>query len=152
MAGARTVAIVLTAEERSALERNVRRRTGAHGIAQRSRMILLAADGLSNEAVAARVGVWAVTVGIWRRRFAARRLAGLEDERRPGRPRTIDEERVEAVIAATKERGPDGAPWSTRTMAKRMGMSQSAISRIWRATGTAPQRAGGGEGERRRRP
>ena len=132
----KAVAIVLSEEERGTLQRNVRRRKGASSLAQRSRIVLLAAEGLSNQAIAARVGVWPVTVGIWRRRFAARRLDGLSDGVRGGRPRCIDEMRVAAVRAAMEEPCPDeGGRWSTRSMAKRMGMSQSAISRIWRALG-----------------
>lgn len=137
----KAVAIALTEDERDALERNVRRRNGAYALAQRSRMVLLAADGLNNQAIATRAGVSAATVGLWRRRFAERRLAGLDEEPRGGRPRKIDDEQVETVIAATLERAPDGATqWSTRLMARKLGMSQSAISRIWRASGLSPHR------------
>jgi transposase len=147
----KAVAIMLTGDEREQLKANVRRGDGAGPLAERSRMILLAADGLSNEAIAARLGVRGVTVGRWRRRFSVERIDGLRDERRPGRPRLIDDAKVREVVAATVETKPEGsAHWSTRSMAKQMGMSQSAISRIWRAFGLEPpgpmktRRAGGG--------
>lgn len=77
----------------------------------------------------------------WRNRFARLRLEGLSDEPRPGRPRTITDERVEKVITKTLEERPQQAThWSTRTMAESLGMSQSSISRIWRAFGLQPQR------------
>jgi transposase len=143
MPNGKAVVIALTAEERNVLGRNVRRRKEAPSLADRSRMILFAADGLNNEAIAKRLGVSATTVGTWRRRFGSKRLDGLQDERRMGRPREIDDEKVEAVILATLESRAGGAThWSTRSMAKRMGMSQSAISRIWRAFGLSPRDVG----------
>jgi transposase len=128
--------LMLSADERRQLLANVNAGEGKGPLAERSRMILLAADGLNNRQVASRLAVRAATVGKWRQRFLARRLAGLADERRGGRPRVIDEAKVQAVVAATLAIKADGgALWSTRSMAKRMGMSQSAISRIWRAHG-----------------
>ena len=80
-------------------------------------------------------------MGKWRRRFAERRLDGLHDDPRPGGPRTITDAQIEAVIVKTLEETPVGATqWSTRSMARTMGMSQSAISRIWRAFGLKPHR------------
>jgi transposase len=137
----KSIAITITDEERAVLERNLRRRKSAHALAQRSRMILLAADGLTNAAIGERIGVWGSTVGTWRRRFAEKRLAGLFDEPRVGRPRAIGDDLVEAVIVATLESKPEGEThWSTRSMARKMGLSQSAISRIWRAFGLQPHR------------
>lgn len=139
----RATPILLSEREREALEGNVRRRKGAYALAQRSRIILLAADGLNNQAIATRVGVSAMTVSLWRRRFAEKRLTGLEEQPRGGRPRLIGADQVETVIAATLESVPEGAAqWSTRLMARKMGMSQSAISRIWRASGLSPHRMG----------
>src|ERR1700722_2915997 len=133
--------IELSTDERETLERNVRRRKSAHAIAVRSRMILLGAEGLSNEAIAERCGVWGVTVATWRRRFQEKRLAGLYDEPRVGRPREISDAQVEAVVVATLESRPDAAThWSTRAMAKKVGLSAMAISRIWRAFGLQPHR------------
>ncbi len=77
----------------------------------------------------------------WRMRFVAHRLAGLLDEPRPGRPRTVSDEQVEAVITRTLETTPaDAMHWSTRSLARELGMSQSAVSRIWRAFGLAPHK------------
>jgi transposase len=146
----KALAIMLTVEEREQLKANVQRGDSAGPLAERSRMILLAADGLSNEAIAARLGVRGVTVGTWRRRFSSKRIAGLCDERRAGRPRVIDDAKIREVVAATLETTDGSRNWSTRSMAKQMGMSQSAISRIWRAFGlespgpTNAKRAGRG--------
>jgi transposase len=137
----KAISIVLTTEERAALERLIRRRKSAHAIAQRCRIVLLAADGMTNLAIAERVGVGKDTVGIWRQRFADKRLEGLYDEPRVGRPRSIGDDQVEAVVVATLETKPEGATqWSTRSMAKKMGLTQSAVSRIWRAFGLQPHR------------
>jgi transposase len=138
----KAIAIKLNEDERATLERNVRRRKSAHALAQRSRIVLLAAEGLTDGAIAERVGLGRDTVGIWRNRFARQRLEGLFDEPRVGRPRDIGDDQVEAVVVATLETKPEGAThWSTRSMARKMGMTQSAISRIWRAFGLQPHRA-----------
>lgn len=132
----------LTDEERQALERLTRRRTSAQALALRARIVLACAAGASNVAVAERLGVTPATVGKWRRRFVASRLDGLFDEPRPGAPRTIGDDRVEAVLVKTLEEKPkDATHWSTRSMAEAMGMSQTSISLIWRAFGLQPHRA-----------
>jgi transposase len=103
--------------------------------------VLAAADGLGNTAVAAKVGVDVSTARKWRSRFLAERLEGVLDEPRPGRPRTVADEQVEAVITRTLETTPkDATHWSTRSLAAELGMSQSAVSRIWRAFGLQPHR------------
>jgi transposase len=111
-------------------------------LAQRSRIVLACAEGLTNTAVAKRVGVSLPTVRRWRGRFAERRLDGLLDEPRPGRPREISDEQVENVIVKTLEsKPPDGGThWSTRNMAAAAGLNQTAVSRIWRAFGLQPHR------------
>jgi transposase len=107
----------------------------------RSRIVLAAADGLGNTAVAAKLGVQVGTARKWRNRFLAERLEGVLDEPRPGRPRTVVDEQVEAVITRTLESTPkDATHWSTRSLAAELGMSQSAVSRIWRAFGLQPHR------------
>ena len=116
-----------------------RRPKSPHSMAQRARIVLLAADGLSNVAVADRVGVNQATVVKWRKRFLARRLDGLVDEPRPGAPRTITDEDVEAVVVRTLEDKPtDATHWSTRDLATKVGMSPSSVGRIWRAFGLKP--------------
>ncbi len=110
-------------------------------MALRARIILASAAGATNVAVAEELGVGPTTVGKWRRRFLASRLDGLFDEPRPGAPRKISDEQVEAVIVKTLEEQPaDATHWSTRSMARAMGMSQTSISLIWRAFGLQPQR------------
>jgi transposase len=131
----------LTVEERETLERWARRPTTAQALAQRSRIVLACAKGQDNGAVALTVGVTRQTVGRWRARFLARRLDGLLDEPRPGAPRRISDAHVERVIRLTLETAPcDATHWSTRAMAKRCGLSQSAVSRIWRAFALQPHR------------
>ncbi len=133
--------ITLTEDEEQALRRWQRRRTVTAGLAQRARIVLLATEGLGNLDVAERIGCHDDTVGKWRRRFIEHRLDGLLDEPRPGAPRTITDDRIEAVIVKTLEEQPrDATQWSTRSMAEATGMSQSAISRIWRAFGLQPHR------------
>src|SRR3546814_18143062 len=91
--GRPVAALVLSPEERSYLERQVRRHRVARSLSERSRVILRCADGLSNKAVAADLGLHEHTVGKWRRRFLKERLAGLAAAPRPGRPRPSSEER-----------------------------------------------------------
>ena len=131
--------LVLSEEERETLERWARRHTSAQALALRCRIVLAAAEGGTDAEVAARVRAHEDTVWRWRNRFIDRRLDGLHDEPRPGKPRTIADADVEAVIVKTLEETPPNAThWSTRSMAAATGMSQSAISRIWRAFGLKP--------------
>jgi transposase len=128
-------------EQREALRRWARRPKTAQALALRSRIVLRSAQGLPNRQVARELGVTPQTVGKWRSRFIAFGVDGLLDEPRPGAPRTITDERVEAVIVKTLEEAPrDATHWSTRSMARATGMSQSAVSRIWRAFGLQPHR------------
>ena len=130
----------LTDDERRALEAWTRRRKTAQSLALRSRIVLACADGASNHAVAAELGISRDTVAKWRSRFLASRLEGLTDEPRPGRPRTVSDEKVEQVVTAALEQPPPGGDthWSTRSMAKTAGVSQSTVSRIWRTFGLKP--------------
>jgi transposase len=101
---------------------------------------IYAADAVSFS-VSQRLGVHAMTVGKWRRRFLDQRLEGLRDEPRPGAPHTVDDERIEAVITRTLESQPDDAThWSSRGMALDSGLSVSTVQRIWRAFGLKPHR------------
>jgi transposase len=133
--------IVLTDDERAELEGWARRRTSAAGLALRAKIVLAAAEGGSNTELAERLHLDRNTITKWRNRFRELRCDGLLDEPRPGRPRTVDDAQVEALITATLETAPpDATHWSTRSMAKQLGMSQSTVSRIWRAFGLAPHK------------
>src|SRR5437870_9025267 len=132
----------LSREERETLERWVRRPKSAQALALRARVILACAQGKTNTAVAQQMHLAKPTVGKWRSRFVARRLDGLLDEPRPGAPREISDAAVERVLTWTLETRPrDATHWSTRSMARRCGLSQSAVSRIWRAFALQPHRA-----------
>jgi transposase len=131
--------LMLTEEERVTLQRWARRPKSAQALALRARIVLACAAGTSNTDVAEQLRINKVTVGKWRARFVHRRLAGLSDEPRPGQPRRITDEQVEAVIVTTLESRPtDATHWSTRSMAAATGLNQTAISRIWRAFGLKP--------------
>ena len=135
------VSLVLTAEETDTLARWARRPSSAQALAQRARMILAAAAGTPNDVIARQLHVTRQTVGRWRARFVAQRLDGLLDEPRPGAPRTITDADVERIITRTLETRPaDATHWSTRSLANAVGLSQSAISRIWRAFALQPHR------------
>src|SRR4051794_30453078 len=131
----------LSDDERETLQRWARRPKSSQQLALRSRIVLACAGGDSNTAVAEQLKINKVTVGKWRARFVQHRLEGLTDEPRPGAPRTVTDDAVEQVIVKTLESKPvDATHWSTRSMAAATGMSQSAISRIWRAFGLKPHR------------
>jgi transposase len=131
--------VVLSDDERAELERWARRPTSAQALALRCRIVLAAASGKNNTTVAGELGIKRETVGKWRSRFLTECLEGLHDEPRPGAPRTVSDDAVEAVIVKTLEETPrDATHWSTRSMADATGMSQSAVSRIWRAFGLKP--------------
>jgi transposase len=135
------VDVVLEEQEREVLERWARRPKSAQALALRCRIVLAAANGEKSKDIAERLGCTRSTVGKWRGRFAERGLDGLHDEPRPGKPRQITDEDVERVIVKTLEEQPsDATHWSTRSMATATGMSQTAISRIWRAFGLKPHR------------
>jgi transposase len=131
--------LVLSTDERETLERWARRPKSAQALAVRCRVVLSCAEGLDNKVVAGKLGLNEATVSKWRRRFVEKRLEGLSDDPRPGPARTITDDVVEAVIVKTLEELPrDATHWSTRSLAAQMGMSQSAVSRIWRAFGLKP--------------
>lgn len=137
--GRPTTAVELSNQDREVLERWARRPSTAQALAMRSRIVLAAADGATNTEIGARVGCHPNTAGKWRNRFVTAGIDGLHDEPRPGAPRTISDDDVERVIVKTLEQSPKGAThWSTRSMAAATGMSQTAVSKIWRAFGLKP--------------
>ena len=136
----RPIAVIeLSGEESEVLERWARRPKSSQALALRCRIVLAAAQGRHSNEIAVALGCHAATVSKWRNRFALRRLDGLCDDPRSGPPRKISDEVIEAVIVRTLESTPQNAThWSTRSMAKAAGVSQTAVSQIWRAFGLKP--------------
>lgn len=133
--------LTITEDERAELRGWARRPKTAQATALRARVVLLCADGWTNQDVAEELGVSRPTVGKWRQRFVEQGLDGLVDTPRPGAPREITDEEVERVLARTLEETPKNAThWSTRSMAEASGLSQSTIGRIWRAFSLQPHR------------
>lgn len=134
--------MMLSATDRELLERWTRRQTTANALATRARIVLASATGESNERIAARLKLTPHTIGKWRGRYVARGIEGLLDEPRPGAPRSVSDEQVDRVITLTLDTLPtDATHWSTRAMAQRAGLSQSTVSRIWRAFALQPHRS-----------
>jgi putative transposase len=139
----RNAAPVITLElaEREQLESFARSRTLSHALVMRAQIVLRAAEGQGNIPIAGSLKTTRETVGKWRKRFAERRLEGLYDELRPGRPRTVEEDRIMALVEKTLKRKPRGGThWSCRTMAKEIGVSKSMVHRIWTTLGLQPHR------------
>lgn len=112
-----------------------------HGLVRRVRIVLMAADGLTNRAIAERLGLSHATVGKWRMRYLEQGLEGLHDELRPGRPRSISDEQVAALIRKTLKKKPKAAThWTVRSMAEQVKLSKSTVHRIWTAFGLQPHR------------
>jgi transposase len=141
MANRPAPALVLREGDRGELERWARASRIEAGAAKRARIVLLAADGVANARIAEAVAVSVPTVLLWRTRYQAKGLAGLGDEPRPGRPRTIDHA---AIVSATLKPPPKKlgvTHWSSRLLADRLGLSAATVARAWRAYGIQPWRA-----------
>jgi transposase len=133
--------VELTDGERGDLERWARGRTVARALVERARIVLLCAKGQSNGEVAAELGLARQTVGIWRKRFVLRRTAGLLDAPRPNVHRRLTDEKVEEIVRTTLQTKPAASThWSTRKLARRSNVSQSSVSRVWRAFQLKPHR------------
>src|SRR5271155_4802238 len=136
------IPLSINAEDQAQLVAWSKRPKTAQALAMRSRIVLLAADGLSNTTIAHRLSVTLQTVGKWRQRYLDQGLDGLVDEPRPGTSRKLGDKDVERVLALTLESTPtDATHWSTRSMAKRSGLSRASIHRIWQAFSLAPHRS-----------
>lgn len=133
--------VTLDAWMREQLQAMSRSRSLSQALAQRARIILLAADGLNNSSVAARLGLSRPTVGKWRQRFLRQGLAGLYDEAKPGGPRSISDDQVTSLIHRTLKTKPkDGTHWTCRSLAAETKISRATVHRIWRAFGLQPHR------------
>jgi transposase len=129
--------------DRGRLEAVMRSSTVAAGLAQRARIVLLAAEGVANTEIAGRVGVSRPTVNAWRDRYEAGGVAALDDRPRPGRPVVVDEIAVLAETLADQGKPPPElgvTHWSARLLAGRLGISFSTVARIWRKWKIAPHR------------
>ncbi|WP_431784968.1 IS630 family transposase, partial [Streptomyces chumphonensis] len=140
MPGPKPLSLELSERERRVLRGWLRKRTAGQALVLRARIVLACAEGRPNAQVAQELGVSRETVRKWRSRFVADRLEGLVDAPRSGAPRQITDEQVESLVARTLGQAPPSGDshWSTRSMAQAAGMSQSAVSRIWRAFGLKP--------------
>ena len=133
--------LVVSEQQQLELEGLTKQSRSSRSIAFRAKIVLECGAGLSNAAVAAKLRTTGFTVGFWRNRFIAEGIAGLGDEPRPGAPREIGDEKIEQVVRLTLEQKPKGAThWSSRMLAARTGLSQSTVSRVWRAFGLKPHR------------
>lgn len=132
--------VVLSADQRQMLEAQARARRASARSVERARIVLLAATGLQNRAIAAQLRITPETVARWRQRFLAGGVTALEhDAPRPGRPRTITPAHVQRVIRkTTQETPPQATHWSTRTMAAASGHSERSVRRIWQQHGLKP--------------
>ena len=134
--------ITLTPEDKQKLELLARRPKTAQRAALRAKIALHAAEGWSNQEIAKRLRVTGATVGKWRERIRLKGMEGLTDEPRPGAPRKITDEEVEKAVTTTLESLPRAAThWSTRSLAAEVGLSQSAVVRIWHSFGLQPHRS-----------
>jgi transposase len=134
--------IELSPEQRTALEGMARQRSLPLRVVERARIVLLAADGLENKQIAQRLHTTQEKAARWRKRFLAGGITALQkDAPRPGKPRTITDQKVNKVVEMTLHRKPANAThWSTRSMARAAGISEASVRRIWRAHGLKPHR------------
>jgi putative transposase len=143
MMAARNIArpVVLTDEQKEQLESFAASRSLPHAQVERAKIVLKAAQGMKNIHIAEQLSTTRETVGKWRKRFVEQGIEGLYDELRPGRPRSIKDERLATLIRKTLKTKPeDGTHWSCRTMAKQVGISKSTVQRVWNTFGLQPHR------------
>ena len=135
------IPLVLSDEERLQLNAVAKSRSLPHGLVTRARLVLLASEGIANKGIAKKLNLSHQSVSMWRQRFLKQGLRGLHDELRPGRPRSVSDERVAQLVRKTLATHPrDGTHWTVRSMAKHAGLSAPTVHRIWQAFGLQPQR------------
>jgi Homeodomain-like domain len=140
--GSPNEALVLRAEESAQLQALARSRSLPHSLVRRVRIVLMSAQGVSNRAVAARCGISAPTVSLWRQRYREQGIAGLHGELRPGRPRSYDDERVAELINKVLHSQPQASThWSVRAVAAHTGISKSTVARYFALFGLQPHRS-----------
>jgi transposase len=133
--------LLLEPADREKLELLARRPKTAQRVATRSKIVLRAAEGLPNQEIARQLGITGTTVGKWRERYRVHGMEGLSDDPRPGTPRRITDAKVEEAVTQTLESLPTAVThWSTRSLAAKVGLSQSAVVRIWHSFGLQPHR------------
>jgi transposase len=140
MANRPAAALMLRDGDRERLSRLARSTSVRAGLAQRARIVLLAADGLSNTAIAELVGASRPTVIGWRDRYQSTGIAGLQDEQRPGRPRTIDHAEIVTATLTPPPKKLGVTHWSTRLLARHLGISDATVAKAWRDYGVQPWR------------
>ncbi len=139
--GRRKAALVLSESGREQLQGWASSRSLPAGLVNRARIILLSAGGMTNQQIARPLGMANATVGHWRRRFLRFGVTGLHDELRPGRPRSISDERVAQLVAKTLQTRPKhGTHWSVRQISGETRLAKSTVHRIWQAFGLQPHR------------
>jgi putative transposase len=139
--GRPTQPVVLPEVDRQQLSSVANSRSLPHGLVMRARLVLMAADGVSGSAIASKLGLSRQTVCLWRRRYLEGGIAGLHDELKPGRPRSISDEVVAALVRKTLRTKPkDGTHWTIRTLAKEARLSRPTVHRIWQVFGLQPHR------------
>jgi len=135
-------ALELTAEERQQLAGFAASRSLPHAHVARARLVLWAAEGLPNQEIAARLAWSKATVGKWRQRFVEHRLAGIYDELRPGRPRSVSDQQVAVLLRRTlKQKPPTGTHWTVRLAAEANGLSKSSVHRVFQLFAVQPHRS-----------
>jgi putative transposase len=133
--------LILSDEEYLQLKAVAKSRSLPHGLVTRARLVLLAAEGIANKAIAKKLNLSQQSVSIWRQRFLKQRLPGIHDELRPGRPRSVSDEKVAQLVRKTLATQPkDGTHWTVRSMAQHTRLSAPTVHRIWQAFGLQPHR------------
>jgi putative transposase len=133
--------ILLSEDDHQQLAALARSRSLPHGLVRRAQLVLLAADGLSNTAIAEKLRLSAQSVCLWRKRYLQHGLAGLHEELKSGRPRSISDEKVAELVRTTLKNAPkEGTHWTIRSIARETQLSRPTVHRIWRAFGLQPHR------------